>query len=39
VLDSSRSERVLGLAPTPLAEAAAATVAWWRARELASAPR
>jgi nucleoside-diphosphate-sugar epimerase len=39
VLDSGRSERLLGLAPTPLAEAAAATVAWWRARELAPAPR
>ncbi|GAA4485036.1 NAD-dependent epimerase/dehydratase family protein [Rhodococcus olei] len=32
VLDSTRSERLLGLAPTPLPEAAAATVAWWRER-------
>ncbi|MFD4182367.1 NAD-dependent epimerase/dehydratase family protein [Rhodococcus sp. NPDC058514] len=39
VLDSGRSERLLGLAPTPLDDAAAATVAWWRARELAPAPR
>ena len=33
VLDSSRSEERLGLAPTPLAEGLAATVAWWRAQE------
>ncbi len=30
VMDSSRSERLLDMAPTPLAEAVAATVAWWR---------
>lgn len=30
VMDSSESQRLLGLEPTPLAEAAAATVAWWR---------
>lgn len=30
VMDSSESQRLLGLDPTPLAEAAAATVAWWR---------
>ena len=29
VLDSSASEAALGLRPTPLKEAAAATVAWW----------
>ncbi|MFE3291147.1 NAD-dependent epimerase/dehydratase family protein [Rhodococcus sp. NPDC059234] len=39
VLDSTRSERLLGLAPTPLAEATTATVAWWRARDAAPAPR
>ncbi|TQF74673.1 NAD-dependent epimerase/dehydratase family protein [Rhodococcus spelaei] len=39
VLDSTRSEQLLGLAPTPLPEAAAATVAWWRARDAAPAPR
>ncbi len=33
VLDSSRSEERLGLAPTPLAEGLAATVAWWREQE------
>lgn len=33
-LDSSRSEAVLGLRPTPLAEGTAATVAWWEAKEL-----
>ncbi|MGW5074432.1 NAD-dependent epimerase/dehydratase family protein [Rhodococcus sp. NPDC004095] len=32
VLDSTRSERLLGLTPTPLPEAAATTVAWWRDR-------
>jgi len=32
VLDSSRSEQLLGLRPTPLAQAAAATVQWWRDR-------
>ncbi|BCW60415.1 NAD-dependent epimerase/dehydratase family protein [Arthrobacter sp. StoSoilB20] len=30
VMDSSESKRMLGLEPTPLTEAAAATVAWWR---------
>ena len=29
VMDSSASERLLGFGPTPLTEAAAATVAWW----------
>ncbi|MEE2035075.1 NAD-dependent epimerase/dehydratase family protein [Rhodococcus chondri] len=32
VMDSSGTERLLGLSPTPLPEAAAATVAWWRER-------
>lgn len=32
VMDSTRTEQVLDLSPTPLDEAAAATVAWWRAR-------
>jgi nucleoside-diphosphate-sugar epimerase len=32
VMDSSASEAALGLAPTPLSEAAAATVAWWGAQ-------
>lgn len=30
VMDSTASEQALGLRPTPVAEAAAATVAWWR---------
>ncbi|NKY89271.1 NAD-dependent epimerase/dehydratase family protein [Nocardia veterana] len=30
ILDSSRSEQRLGLAPTPLDEVAAGTVAWWK---------
>jgi hypothetical protein len=30
VMDSRASEAALGLQPTPLPEAAAATVAWWR---------
>ena len=30
VMDSRASEAALGLRPTPLTEAAAATVAWWR---------
>lgn len=30
VMDSTKSERQLGLSPTPLATAAAETVAWWR---------
>lgn len=32
VMDSAASQAALGLRPTPLAEAAAATVAWWRAQ-------
>jgi len=32
VMDSAYTERTLGLAPTPLDEAAVATVAWWRDR-------
>lgn len=32
VMDSALSESALGLHPTPLPEAAAATVAWWRAQ-------
>lgn len=34
VLDSTHTEQMLGLTPTPLPEAAAATVAWWSEREL-----
>ncbi|MFE4194884.1 NAD-dependent epimerase/dehydratase family protein [Paenarthrobacter sp. NPDC056912] len=30
VMDSSESQRLLGLEPTPLPQAAGATVAWWR---------
>ncbi|MFJ5957014.1 NAD-dependent epimerase/dehydratase family protein [Paenarthrobacter sp. NPDC092416] len=30
VMDSSESQRLLGLDPTPLQDAAAASVAWWR---------
>ncbi|WP_284975181.1 NAD-dependent epimerase/dehydratase family protein [Arthrobacter sp. efr-133-TYG-104] len=30
VMDSTESQRLLGQEPTPLAEAAAATVAWWQ---------
>lgn len=33
VMDSGASETAMGLHPTPLPEAAAATVAWWRARQ------
>ncbi|MGO4189141.1 NAD-dependent epimerase/dehydratase family protein [Pseudarthrobacter sp. TAF60_1] len=32
VMDSAASQAALGLRPTPLAEAAAATAAWWRAQ-------
>jgi nucleoside-diphosphate-sugar epimerase len=32
VLDSSRSEQLLGQRPSPLAQAAADTVQWWRRR-------
>ena len=32
VMDSARTEQALGLAPTPLDEAATATVEWWRGR-------
>ena len=32
VMDSAATEAVFGLRPTPLPEAAAATVAWWRAQ-------
>lgn len=31
-MDSAKSEHLLGLTPTPLATAAAATVTWWRSR-------
>lgn len=33
VLDSDRSAQALGLHPTPLAEGATATIAWWNAAE------
>ncbi|WP_115787066.1 NAD-dependent epimerase/dehydratase family protein [Arthrobacter silvisoli] len=33
VMDSAASQARLGLAPTPLPEAAAATIAWWRQQE------
>ncbi|MFK0002237.1 NAD-dependent epimerase/dehydratase family protein [Paenarthrobacter sp. NPDC090522] len=32
VMDSSESQKLLGLDPTPLPDAAAATVAWWQAK-------
>lgn len=32
VMDSSRTERLLGLRPTPLLQAVEETVAWWRER-------
>jgi len=35
VLDSARSERLLGLSPTPLEQAAETTMAWWKARRAA----
>jgi len=31
IMDSAESQRLLGLEPTPLQQAAAATVAWWKA--------
>ncbi|QSR29967.1 epimerase [Nocardioides sp. S5] len=37
VMDSTASEQRLGLAPTPMAEGLAATVAWWREQERAAA--
>lgn len=37
VVDSSRFERAFGLGATPLEEALAATVAWWRVRSRAAA--
>ena len=37
VLDSAASEKMLGLRPTPLSDGAAATVAWWKDKELAQA--
>ncbi|MEZ2390537.1 NAD-dependent epimerase/dehydratase family protein [bacterium RCC_150] len=37
VMDSTASQRRLGLEPTPLGEATAATVAWWRDQEPAAA--
>lgn len=33
VMDSSRSEALLGLRPTPLQQGAAATVGWWQGKE------
>jgi nucleoside-diphosphate-sugar epimerase len=33
VMDSTASQSALGVAPTPLTEAAAATVAWWGDQE------
>lgn len=36
VLDSARSERLLGLSPTPLEQAAETTMAWWKARRAAA---
>ena len=37
VLDSTASEQRLGLAPTPMADGVARTVAWWREQERAAA--
>lgn len=37
VLDSTASEQRLGLAPTPMDDGLAATVAWWRTQERAAA--
>jgi nucleoside-diphosphate-sugar epimerase len=37
VLDSTASEQRLGLAPTPMDDGLAATVAWWRAQQRAAA--
>ncbi len=37
VLDSTASEERLGLAPTPMAEGVARTVAWWREQQRAAA--
>jgi nucleoside-diphosphate-sugar epimerase len=37
VMDSAASEQRLGLAPTPLTEGLAATVAWWREQDRAAA--
>jgi nucleoside-diphosphate-sugar epimerase len=40
VLDSTAAQRTFGLAPTPLDEGLAQTVAWWRAQErVAARPR
>lgn len=39
VLDSTASERLLGFHPTPLPEAAAATVAWWESQQAATVTR
>jgi len=38
VLDSARSQEILGSTPTPLTEGAAATIAWWKAAELTQTP-
>jgi nucleoside-diphosphate-sugar epimerase len=37
VMDSTASQAKLGLEPTPLADAMAATVAWWRDQEAVAA--
>ncbi|NJC23494.1 nucleoside-diphosphate-sugar epimerase [Arthrobacter pigmenti] len=36
IMDSTRSEALLGLEPTPLSEGAAATVDWWKAARAAA---
>lgn len=36
IMDSAQSQALLGLSPTPLGDAAAATVAWWREQESAA---
>ena len=36
VMDSARTQTLLGLSPTPLEQAARETVDWWRARALAA---
>ena len=38
VLDSARSQEILGSTPTPHTEGAAATIAWWKAAELTQTP-
>lgn len=35
IMDSARSQKILGLAPTPMTDVVASTISWWRSEQVA----